>query len=524
MRSFRDLTQDRSQKPFMVGAELVTSRSNFDSKDGEKVVREADELAEWGGVDWVSITDNAGGHPMMAPSYIGRRLLDKDMDVIVHVTCKDRNRNAIESLLWQYDAEGLKNILCLTGDFPADGYHGIGAPVFDLDSTTLLKMLADMNAGLKAPGRKPGSIIELPRTDFFTGAAVSPFKNNEAELMCQYLKMELKIESGAGFLIPQLGYDMRKSHELLIYLKQHGFDTPVFGNIYILTRGVASVFNRKVIPGCVVSDKLLEDAKAAAKADDKGKRYFLELAAKQYACFKGLGYRGAYIGGFMKAADVKKVVELGEAYAEDDWKSFARDLVYPDGDDFYLFARDEDTGLADPERESPEVVAAADKVDPKEITLMFHFNRFVHAVAFEPGGMLYKPVQKLYKALDGKFPRTEKFMQWQEKVFKKAMFNCQDCGDCSLFDCQYMCPGANCKKNQRNGPCGGSRGPLCESADVPCMWYRAYHRAKKAGKLREFLKRDLVLRDQSLQGTSSWANFFTGRDHSAEAGTDATGE
>jgi len=104
------------------------------------------------------------------------------------------------------------------------------------------------------------------------------------------------------------------------------------------------------------------------------------------------------------------------------------------------------------------------------------------------------------------------------------MFNCQDCGDCSLFDCQYMCPGANCKKNQRNGPCGGSRGPLCESADVPCMWYRAYHRAKKAGKLREFLKRDLVLRDQSLQGTSSWANFFTGRDHSAEAGTDATGE
>ncbi len=516
MRSFRELAVNRSKKEFMVGAELVTSRGGLSSSDGQKVTREADEIAEWGAVDWISITDNAGGNPMMAPSILGRRLLERDTDVIVHITCKDRNRNAIESLAWQYDSEGLNNILCLTGDYPAEGYHGIGAPVFDLDATTLLRMLSNMNDGLKVPGRKKGSIVELPKTDFFLGAAASPFKNNEAELMCQYLKLELKIRNGAKFLIPQLGYNMRKSHELLLYLQNRKLDIPVFGNIYLLTKGVASVFNRKAIAGCVVSDQLLADARKAAEAPDKGKSFFIELAARQYACFKGLGYRGAYIGGFSSAEDIKAIVTKGEAYATDDWKSFAKELVYPDGDDFYLYAKNEESGLSDPDNPSPELVAATDKVDPKEITLMFHFNRFVHSAMFEPSGFLYKPVKKLYQAIDGKFPRVEKLLEWNEKVFKKAMFNCRDCGDCSLFDCQYLCPGANCRKNQRNGPCGGSRGPLCESADVPCLWYRAYNRAKKAGKLEEFLKAGLVLRDQSLAGTSSWANFFTGRDHAAK--------
>ncbi len=515
MRSFRELIRDRTTKPFMVGVELVTSRSTLESKDGRKVTKLADAATEWEAVDWVSITDNAGGNPMLAPSTLGRRVLDRGKDVIVHLACKDRNRNAIESVAWQYHSEGLHNILALTGDYPVSGYRGIAAPVFDLDACTLLRMLSEMNDGLQVPGRKPGSVIDLPATDFFLGAAVSPFKANEAELMCQYLKMELKVKNGAGFLIPQIGYDMRKSHELTAYLKQRRLDVPVFGNIYRLTKTVAGLFNKRIIPGCYVSDKLLAEIRKAAEAEDKGKSFFLELAARQYACFKGLGYRGAYIGGFTKMDDARKIVELGESFGEDDWKEFAKDLIYPEDRDFYLFAEDPETKLADPDRKSPEILAAADQVDRKEITLMYRLNRFVHKLVFEPTGLLFKPVRKIYEILDRRFPRLMKLAGWQERVIKKAMFDCQDCGDCSLFDCQYNCPGSQCQKNQRNGPCGGSRGPLCESADVPCIWYRAYHRAKKAGQLDTFLRRELILRNHELKGTSSWANYFLGRDHAA---------
>ena len=154
---------------------------------------------------------------------------------------------------------------------------------------------------------------------------------------------------------------------------------------------------------------------------------------------------------------------------------------------------------------------------------MYRFNRLAHAVMFDPRGLLYRPLRKFYATLDGRFPRLARFFEWHERMFKTAAFKCRDCGDCSLADCQYMCPESACSKNMRNGPCGGSRGPLCEVEDVPCIWYRAYHRAKKSGELDGFLKGDLILRDPSLHGSSSWSNFFLGRDHAAAAYENAGG-
>ena len=88
----------------------------------------------------------------------------------------------------------------------------------------LIALLRAMNEGLEVPGRG-GKKENLPKTDFYIGAAVSPFKRHERELMPQYYKLLRKIRAGARWVIPQLGYDMRKFHEVKLLLASRGWRT-----------------------------------------------------------------------------------------------------------------------------------------------------------------------------------------------------------------------------------------------------------------------------------------------------------
>jgi methylenetetrahydrofolate reductase (NADPH) len=102
-----------------------------------------------------------------------------------------------------------------------------------------------------------------------------------------------------------------------------------------------------------------------------------------------------------------------------------------------------------------------------------------------------------------------------EHASKAAMFACKDCGDCSLPDIAFLCPESQCAKNQRNGPCGGTRDGKCEVYDFECIWGRAYERLKYEGREQEMLVHAPVIQDQALRGTSSWANALLGRDHTS---------
>jgi methylenetetrahydrofolate reductase (NADPH) len=93
------------------------------------------------------------------------------------------------------------------------------------------------------------------------------------------------------------------------------------------------------------------------------------------------------------------------------------------------------------------------------------------------------------------------------------MFHCRDCGDCSLPDIAYVCPESICAKNQRNGPCGGTRDGLCEVYDTECIWSQAYERLKAYGESDGMLDGPVVVKDNALNRTSAWANTFLGRDH-----------
>ena len=100
---------------------------------------------------------------------------------------------------------------------------------------------------------------------------------------------------------------------------------------------------------------------------------------------------------------------------------------------------------------------------------------------------------------------------------KIASFDCRDCGDCSLPDIAYLCPESQCVKNQRNGPCGGTRQGKCEIGEKDCIWARAYDRLKAYDEEESMLNRPVIYRDGTLKGTSAWGNTYLGRDHHATA-------
>ncbi|MDZ7618451.1 MAG: methylenetetrahydrofolate reductase C-terminal domain-containing protein, partial [Patescibacteria group bacterium] len=357
----------------------------------------------------------------------------------------------------------------------------------------------------------------LPATDFFIGCCVSPFKRYERELMPQYFKLLRKILAGAEWVIPQLGYDMRKFHEVKLLLATHDLNVPIVGNVYLLTKTVAKIFNSGRLAGCVVTDELLEQCNKYAAGPDKGKQFFRELAAKQLACFKGLGFAGGYLGGMATPEVFGEIVDLAESYGADDWRDFIREIRFSQPDEFFLYSHDPRTGLCESGALNLEYSRSLERPrKPKEVNLNYRLSRMVHSLAFTRDKGLWGAMKSLFGRLDRKpHGLLMRSVHALERKSKSLMYGCEDCGDCSLPDTAYLCPRASCSKHSRNGPCGGSSQGRCELDDKECLWARAYERLKYYGESESMLDWPVVLYDTSSRKTSSWANTYLDRDHHA---------
>jgi methylenetetrahydrofolate reductase (NADPH) len=114
MQTLREKFEQSSR--FLIGIELVSVRGTMEQRSGIKARDFANQLVGSPGVDWISITDNAGGNPQLAPQALGRPILYAGKEVVIHLTCKDLNRNGLESEAWHLHSEGFYNILAMTGD------------------------------------------------------------------------------------------------------------------------------------------------------------------------------------------------------------------------------------------------------------------------------------------------------------------------------------------------------------------------------------------------------------------------
>ncbi|MGI6225878.1 MAG: methylenetetrahydrofolate reductase C-terminal domain-containing protein [Peptococcales bacterium] len=493
---------------FCVFWELVPGRGAREVSQ-EKVLLLAEQAAQSNKVDALTITDNPGGNPGILADYLGMEILKKGIEAVVHFTCKDKNRNQIESQLYALDRAGVRNLLVMTGDYPVTGFQGRPRPVFDLDSVHVLDLIEKMNAGLEYPGIK--STVKHSPSDFFAGAAVSPFKKTEAEQIIQYLKLKKKITNGAKFIITQVGYDGRKFHELLQFVKLSGLNVSLIGNIYILPYGTAKIMNANKIPGCVVTDKLLAEIEEERNAPDKGKGARLLRAAKMYAILKGMGYQGVHLGGNnISYQDIEYVIDKGEELTPN-WLELVPEFDYPQDNGFYYFVKDEKTGLNSEKTINREGLPLDTPVD-----FSYRISRLMHKLMFEPNKKLFGPMRGISKRIQG--TSLEKAFHKFEHFNKVLLYDCKDCGDCALPDLAYICPMSQCPKNQRNGACEGSFDGWCEvyPNKKKCVWVKAYSRLKKYGEESQLAKDiEPPLNWDSYQ-TSSWINYYLGYDHSAK--------
>ncbi|MDR3602679.1 MAG: methylenetetrahydrofolate reductase C-terminal domain-containing protein [Desulfosporosinus sp.] len=502
---FKDSILDKNV--LSVTWELVPGRG-ANEKAQQSAMASSEQAAKGGRVHALTITDNPGGNPAMLADYLGVEILGMGIEPLVHFTCKDKNRNQMESQLYALDRAKVRNLLVMTGDYTYSGFQGRPKPVFDLDPCNALKLISDMNKGLEIPGMK-GPTYHAP-SDFFAGAAFSPFKATEAELLGQYYKLKKKIEGGAKFIVCQLGYDVRKFHEVIQFLKVNKLDIPVVGNIYVLPYGAANVMNQNKLPGCVVTDKLLAELNTEKAAADKGVGLRMLRAAKLYAILKGIGCAGVHIGGHnLKYEQVEYILDEGEKLYPK-WRDYVKEFDYPQPNGFYYFEKDEKTGLntdkpTDRSKRPLDAPAGAG----------YSFMRGMHALMFTPNKKLFGMMRGIYNSAEGK-PRLKR-MHTLEHIAKVIMLDCKDCGDCAMLDLAYLCPMSQCPKNQRNGPCGGSFNGWCEiyPNEKKCFWVRAYARLKKFGEEGSLDVPMVPPANWDFYQTSSWSNFYLGKDHSA---------
>jgi methylenetetrahydrofolate reductase (NADPH) len=512
MRTLREKLLETSD--FLLGVELVSIRGSMTERSAVKARDFANQLVAFPEIDWISITDNAGGNPQLAPQALGKPILYAGKEVVIHLTCKDLNRNGLESKAWLLNSEGFHNILAMTGDYPVSGNGGLARPVFDLDSVGLISMLDHMNSGLTPPAnRGKGQKERLEQTQFLIGAVTTNYKLLEGELIPQYLKLRKKTECGARFIINQVGFDARKMHELRVYMDQQAMkQIPLIGNVYVLNPRVAQVFHENKIPGVVVSEALRDLCLQQKASPDEGRSFFWELAAKQIAIYRGLGYRGAYLGGVYDTEAIESIFAIERSFAADDWKQFARELAFSRPGEFFYYERDSATGLANPFKES----VRASNTKRKRAGLSYDFSKWTHDIMFAPGKPLANLGARICRnsASPAQGPRL---MRAVEHVSKAVMFGCKDCGDCSLPEIAFLCPESQCAKNQRNGPCGGTREGRCEVDGYgDCIWLRAYERLKQDGREGSLLDHAPAVQNHALRGTSAWANNWLGKDHMAK--------
>ncbi|MAF85209.1 MAG: 5,10-methylenetetrahydrofolate reductase [Dehalococcoidales bacterium] len=221
--------------------------------DNSEMVEHIDLLKDK--VDAINITDHQSS-VMRFPS-IGGCLLVKEHggEPILQITCRDRNRLAIQAELLLAYSRGIGNVLCLTGDSIDVGDHKEAKPVFDLDSVQLLRMIRTMESGTDIGGNE---LKGAPK--FCLGASVHP----EADFIePQLIKFDKKIAAGAQFFQTQSIFDLDSFRRFIQYAAQ--FDVKILAGIIVLASARMAQFMNNNVPGIMVPQAIIDELSSVEK-------------------------------------------------------------------------------------------------------------------------------------------------------------------------------------------------------------------------------------------------------------------
>ena len=225
--------------------------------DPEVIANKAQLLA--GIVDAVNITDNQTAVARMSSIAAGTLAMRAGLEPVIQMTCRDRNRLAMQADLMGAYALGARNLLCLTGDHQSFGNHPTAKNVHDLDSVQLIQMMKQMRDEQIFQNGDP---IKAGAPHFFIGAAVNPFGD---PFEFRPYRLAKKIAAGADFVQTQLIYDIPRFREFMKKVVDMGLHEKVYilaGVGPLKSSGMAR-YMRDQVPGMIVRDEYVERMKAA---------------------------------------------------------------------------------------------------------------------------------------------------------------------------------------------------------------------------------------------------------------------
>ena len=230
-----------TRQQFVVTAEIAPAKGT----DVTAALQKAEQLQA---LDAINITDNQGASMRMSPLALARLLVEQGYEPVLQLTCRDRNRMALQSDLLGAAALGIENLLLLTGDHPKFGDHADARPVFDLDSVQLLQAVQGLINGQDMAGKK---LVSAPT--FFTGAAVAPAATPQALVL---KKLAKKISCGAKFFQTQAVFQRQQLESFMA--EAANYQVPVILGVLLLKNAKMAQFLNQNIPGVQVPQDLIQ--------------------------------------------------------------------------------------------------------------------------------------------------------------------------------------------------------------------------------------------------------------------------
>ena len=291
----------RLKKVLESGRFAVTAELNPpDSADPESVYERAIVLAEV--CDAINATDGSGANVHMSSVSMCALLTRAGYEPVMQVSCRDRNRIAIQGDLLGAAALGVKNVLCLTGDGVEAGDHPEANPVFDLDSLTLLKTARNMcERGCFMSGRE---LEVAPR--FFLGAAANPFV---PPFDFRPYRLAKKVQAGAEFIQTQFCFDVPRLEQFIQAVRDLGIVEKVYILVGVgpLRSARAGEWMRNNVPGVYIPDEVISRLRGVPvdRQAEEGKRLCVEIIRQVREI---VGVNGVHIMAYRREELVAEII------------------------------------------------------------------------------------------------------------------------------------------------------------------------------------------------------------------------
>ena len=287
MERTNKLQETLDKGEFAITAEICPPKGSDTAKFVEKARLLKDCIVA------ANVTDNQRAVMRLSSLACSVLLINEGVEPVFQMTCRDRNRLALQSDLLGAWALGVKNVLALTGDDVSFGDHRDAKAVFDLDSVQLVGAISLLNRGVNHNEKalRGGS-------DFYLGAVVAPEAN---PIEPEMIKFRKKIKAGAKFFQTQAIYDMEKFKRF--FGEAEKLDVKVLGGILLLKSAKMADFLNKNVPGVTVPEALIDELEAAPDQLQKG----IEIASRQVRELKGFCH-GAHIMAISMEGSVPEII------------------------------------------------------------------------------------------------------------------------------------------------------------------------------------------------------------------------